>query len=221
MTTLTLEGHLGTSVELDLCSTCQVIWFDHRESLRLSAGATLSLFRTIGDGKQSSPPPLPDPLKCPRCGLRLLLTNDRQRNTPFRYRRCAREHGRLITFFDFLREKDFVRPLSPQQLAELRANVKMVNCSNCGAPIDLVHASECAHCRTPISMLDVKQIEAAVAGLQRADEASRTIDPSWPLRIAREKLEVDKVFAALRAEGGDSSQGVVEMGLRLLTQFFP
>ena len=53
-------------------------------------------------------------------------------------------------------------------------------------------------------MLDVKQI-----------------DPSWPLRIAREKLEVDKVFAALRAEGGDSSSGVVEMGLRLLTKFFP
>ena len=149
------------------------------------------------------------------------MTNDRQRNTPFRYRRCAREHGRLITFFDFLREKDFVRPLSPQQLAELRANVKMVNCSNCGAPIDLVNASECAHCGTPISMLDVKQIEAAVTSLQRADEASRTIDPSWPLRIAREKLEVDRVFAALRAEGGDSSSGVVEMGLRLLTKFFP
>ena len=221
MTTLTLDGHLGTRVELDLCSACQVIWFDHRESLRLSADATLSLFKTIGEGKQSSPPRLPDPLKCPRCGLRLLLTNDRQRNTPFRYRRCAREHGRLITFFDFLREKDFVRPLSPQQLAELRATVKMVNCSNCGGPIDLVNASACAHCGTPISMLDVKQIEAAVTGLHRADEAARTIDPSWPLRIAREKLEVDKVFAALRAEGGDSSSGVVEMGLRLLTKFFP
>ena len=153
-----------------------MIWFDHRESLRLSAGATLSLFKTIGEGKQSSPPGCPI-AKCPRCGLRLLLTNDRQRNTPFRYRRCAREHGRLITFFDFLREKDFVRPLSPQQLAELRATVKMVNCSNCGAPIDLVNASACAHCGTPISMLDVKQIEAAVTGLQRADEASRR-DPS-------------------------------------------
>ena len=125
MTALTLDGHLGTTVDLDLCATCQVIWFDRLESLRLSPGATLSLFRTIGERKQLSPPPLADPLKCPRCDLRLLLTNDRQRNTPFRYRRCARDHGRLITFFDFLREKDFVRPLSARQLAELRANVQI------------------------------------------------------------------------------------------------
>jgi hypothetical protein len=220
MTTLTLDGHLGTRVELDVCPACQVIWFDHHESLRLSPGSTLSLFKTIGQGKQAAPPPLADRLKCPRCGLRLLLTNDRQRNTPFRYRRCAREHGRLITFVDFLREKDFVRPLSPQQLAELRANVQMVNCSNCGAPIDLVHSSACAHCATPVSMLDLKQIEATAASLREADVATRTIDPSWPLRAAHEKLEVEQLFAALRDEGGgSSSSGVVEMGLRLFTNW--
>src|SRR2546427_9710127 len=108
MTALTLDGHLGTKVELDLCAACQVIWFDHLESLRLSPGATLSLFRMIGERKQSSPPPLNDPLKCPRCGLRLLLTNDRQRNTPFRYRRRVREHRRPTPFFAFLRGDDVV-----------------------------------------------------------------------------------------------------------------
>jgi hypothetical protein len=223
MTTLTLEGHLGTRVELDLCLACQVIWFDHFESLRLSPGATLSLFKTIGEGKQTSPPPLADPLKCPRCGLRLLLTADRQRNTPFRYRRCGRGHGRLITFFDFLREKDFVRPLSAQQLAELKENVKIVSCSNCGAPIDLVHTSECAHCGTPVSMLDLKQIETTVASLKRADDAARTIDPSWPLRIEFEKHHATALFDALRAEAGgnNAASGVVEMGLRLLTRWFP
>ena len=109
MTALTLDGHLGTKVELDLCPTCQVIWFDHLESLKLSSGRDASSLppdrRT-----QTAVAVREEPLKCPRCDLRLLLTNDRQRNTPFRYRRCAREHGRLITFFDFLREKDFVRP---------------------------------------------------------------------------------------------------------------
>jgi hypothetical protein len=223
MTALTLDGHLGTKVELDLCAACQVIWFDHLESLRLSPGATLSLFRMIGERKQSAPPPLKDPLKCPRCELRLLLTNDRQRNTPFRYRRCAREHGRLITFFDFLREKDFVRPLSPQQLTELRANVQMVNCSNCGAPVDLTRASACAHCRTPLSMLDLNQIEAMAAHLRRADEASRTFDPLLPERTQRQKEAVDALFAALRAEGGGvnlASSGLVEMGLRLITTWF-
>jgi len=222
MTTRSLDGHLGTQVELDLCAACQVIWFDRLESLRLAPGATLSLFKTIGEGKQTAPPRLADPLKCPRCGIRLLATHDRQRNTPFQYRRCPREHGRLITFFDFLREKDFVRPLSAAQLAELRTNVKTVNCSNCGAPIDLVHTSECAHCGTPVSMLDVKQIEAAVAALKQADEEARTIDPTWPARIEFERHQVNALFDALRAEsGGGAPSGVVEMGLRLFTKWFP
>ena len=222
MTALALDGHLGTKVDLDMCSACQVIWFDRLESLRLSPGATLSLFRTIGERKQT-PPPLGDPLKCPRCDLRLLLTNDRQRNTPFRYRRCAREHGRLITFFDFLREKDFVRPLSARQIAELRASVQSVNCSNCGAPIDLTLASTCAHCSTPLSMLDLNQIEVMAAHLRRADEASRTIDPMLPERMKREKEAVESLFAALRADEGGAlpgSTGLVEMGLRLLRTVF-
>ena len=223
MTTLTLDGHLGTKVELDLCAGCQVIWFDHLESPRLSPGATLSLFRTIGERKQASPPPLGDPLKCPRCDLRLLLTNDRQRNTPFRYRRCAREHGRLITFFDFLREKDFVRPLSATQLAELRASVQAINCSNCGAPIDLTRASACAHCSTPLSMLDLNQIDGMAAHLRQADEASRTIDPMLPERMKREREAVDSLFEALRADAvGErpGSTGLVEMGLRLFSSWF-
>jgi hypothetical protein len=223
MTALTLDGHLGAKVELDLCAPCQVIWFDRQESLRLSPGATLTLFRMIGERKQTSPAPLQDPLKCPRCDLRLLLTNDRQRNTPFRYRRCAREHGRLITFFEFLREKDFIRPLSRQQLAELRANVQMVNCSNCGAPIDLAHASGCAHCRTPLSMLDLHQIEAMATHLRRAEDASHTVDPALPEKLKREKEAVDALFEALRAEGAGArpaSAGLVEMGLRLVAKWF-
>jgi len=223
MTALTLDGHLGTKVDLDLCAACQVIWFDRLESPRLSPGATLSLFRTISERKQMPPPPLVDPLKCPRCDLRLLLTNDRQRNTPFRYRRCAREHGRLITFFDFLREKDFVRPLSTGQLADLRANVQMINCSNCGAPIDLTRASGCAHCGTPLSMLDLNQIEGMAAHLRQADEASRTIDPTLPERMKREKEAVDSLFEALRADAAGArpaSAGLVEMGMRLVAKWF-
>ena len=218
MTTLTLDGHLGTKVELDMCPSCQVIWFDHLESLRLSPGATLQLFRMIGERKQTSPLPMKDPLNCPRCELRLLLTHDRQRNTPSRYRRCAREHGRLITFFEFLREKDFVRPLSSRQIADLRANVQMVNCSNCGAPIDLAHESACAHCSTPLSMLDLNQIGAMAEQLRRADETSRAIDPHLHDRLAHEHA----LFEALRAEaaaGRTESNGLVEMGLRAISDW--
>jgi hypothetical protein len=222
MTSLTLDGQLRTNVDVDLCQACQVIWFDRFESLRLSPGSILRLFRIIGERAKIAPERLADPLRCPRCKLRLAMVRDRQRSTAFRYWRCSREHGRLITFFEFLREKDFVRPLSPQQLAELRANVQTINCSNCGAPIDLVDGSECKHCGSSVSMLDVKQIERLANKLREADAASKgPIDPTLPARLELEKLQVDTLFKELRADEAwhhSSSVGLVEAGLWLLAK---
>ena len=49
MTSQSFDSHLGTPIVIDLCRACQVFWFDSRESLRLAPGATLALFRLIGD----------------------------------------------------------------------------------------------------------------------------------------------------------------------------
>jgi hypothetical protein len=220
MTALTLDARMGASVQIDLCLACQVIWFDHLESVRLSPAATLEVFRVIGERSGMSPAPMRSPMACPRCELRLLLTHDRQRNTPFRYWRCARNHGRLTTFFDFLREKDFIRPLSAQQIAELRDNVQHLNCSNCGAPIDLAHESACAHCGSAISMLDVKQVEAMADHLRRAGEP-KPVDPTLPLRLERERRDVEAVFARLQADGDWNPSmriGLVEAGLKFLSR---
>jgi len=204
MTAQTLEGHLGTQLQIDFCSTCQMFWFDHLESLRLAPSATLGLFKMISDRK-AAPRALAEPLACPRCDLRLLLTNDRQRNTPFKYWRCPREHGRLISFFDFLREKDFIRPLSPAQLAELRQNVQTINCSNCGAPIDIMNSSECSHCGTPVSMIDVKQISDAASQLKDAERPKPAVDMA-------------ALVLALKGDRDDAPQstGLVEAGLTLI-----
>ena len=180
MTTMTLEGHLRPPVSVDLCLPCQVIWFDTHEDLQLSPGATLELFRVMGEQVGKGRPPLQLVTRCPRCGMRLLPTHDLQRSTRFEYWRCGQGHGRLITFYDFLREKDFVHPLSPQQLDELRKNIQSVNCYNCGAPIDLMKGSTCAHCGSPLSILDVNQPERLIAQLQRADKRGRPADPGAP-----------------------------------------
>ena len=221
MTTLTLGTRVGTEVQVDHCPACQVLWFDRLESVNLSAGSTLKLFRLIGERPQKSPTPLSATLKCPRCEGRLLATTDRQRNTSFRYWRCGRDHGRLITYFDFLREKDFIKPLSADQLAALRANVETINCSNCGAPIDLARESACAHCASPLSMIDLPHIERVAKGLCTADEASKTVDPTLPARITLEKLEVDALFKRLRADENwnpSSPFGLVEAGLWFLSR---
>jgi len=203
-----LEGHLGTTVQIDRCPSCQLFWFDHLESVRLAPAATLRLFQLIGNERQRSRP-VAEPMKCPRCDIRLLLTNDRQRNTPFRYWRCPREHGRLITDFDFLREKDFIRPLSPQQLAELRENVQTVNCANCGAPIDLVHASACEHCGTPVSMLDVKQISTMAEHLRQSSEPRPSFDLSAMFEMMKAERERDRT----------SSSSLVDAGLTLISRW--
>ncbi len=178
----TFDGHAGRPVAIDVCLPCQSFWFDAHESVQLSPGGTLALFRLIGEHAGRRSFSNADVAKCPRCKARLRLTQDMQRATRFSYLKCPNDHGRLTTFFDFLREKDFIRPLTPEQLQELRQNVQTVNCSNCGAPVDVMRGAACGHCRSPLSMLDLKQAAALVEQLQRADTRERQpIDPALPL----------------------------------------
>lgn len=221
MTPQALDSHLGTPVTIDVCRACQVFWFDARESLRLSPGATLKLFRLIGEcGASGSPPPAPSAASCPRCPSRLQRTHDRQRNTAFQYLKCPKEHGRLTSFMDFLREKDFVRPLSAAQIEELRRHVQQVHCSSCGAAIDLARQTACAHCGSPLSMLDLKQAGDLVAQLRAADTGpggGRAVDPALPMNLDRARREVTTAFAAFERDdrwfADVSSIGLVNAGL--------
>src|SRR5438552_3194431 len=215
MTPLILEGRLDTKVDIDLCGDCRGFWFDHYESLRLSAGATLKLF-TLMATPGTAGRPLPPTMRCPRCSDRLTVTHDMQNSTRFQYWQCPQSHGRFITFLEFLREKDFIRPLTPQQIAELRQNVQTVNCSNCGGPIDLAKESVCPHCGSALSMLDMKQMERMVAHLKEV-ELPRPVDPALPLTLQKVKLDAERDFAGITSGGG--SQSLVEAGLRLVVRW--
>ena len=202
-----LDGHLGRQVEVDLCEPCQSLWFDGKENLQLTPGATLALFRAIGEHVRKPESPEAELVKCPHCKARLRRTQDMQRNTRFTYFRCPNDHGRLTTFFDFLKEKDFIRPLTPQQINELRKNVQIVNCSNCGGPIDLAKGTACAHCGSPLSMLDMQQAERLVEQLKAADSGSKTVDPALPLALARARLETESAFKGLPGHDPWTNEG--------------
>src|SRR5262245_56016901 len=105
LTRMKLESHHGTGVEIDVCWDCQAFWFDKFESLQLSPASTLRLMKQIGERRPVALMPFSDQMQCPRCSSRLLLTHDMQRNTRFTYFRCTNNHGRLIRFVEFLREK--------------------------------------------------------------------------------------------------------------------
>jgi len=205
MTQQILAGHLGSSVTLDLCVECHVFWFDLHESIQLTPASTLKLFRLIGEEASSERRALAAGAKCPRCGLTLKDVHDLQRTTKFQYRRCPREHGRLTTFFDFLREKNFIKPMSPEQIAELRRNIDTVNCSNCGAAIDLTRDTACGHCGSALSVLDANQAQTLVAELRAADRSGQPVDPTLPLRLEQARREVDVAFEQI-----DTESGVVE-----------
>jgi Zn-finger nucleic acid-binding protein len=193
----TLTGHNGRPVTIDLCFPCQSLWFDTHESLALTPASTLTLFRVIGEHTGRPSPTAAELARCPRCKGRLRLTTDMQRHTRFQYLRCPNNHGRLTTFLEFLKEKQFIRALTAPQIAELRANVQTLNCSNCGAPVDLAKASACGHCGSPLSMLDLTQAQALVEQLQKADRSGQPIDPALPLNLERARRQTEANFAGL------------------------
>jgi hypothetical protein len=216
------EGHYGRRLTLDWCAACGVFWFDSHESIALTPGSILRLFAQIGGERAVPHAPLSSQLACPRCHARLERTADVARATRFYYFRCPRDHGRLITFAEFLREKSFVRPLAPAELAELRAKVRMIQCSSCGAPVDLGAGSACGHCRAPVSMLDPKQVETVVRDLKLAEERRTTEDPLLAARLLGDRLAVDRLFREPRpvwaADG--SGFGLVEAGLAAIAGLF-
>ena len=134
------------------------------------------MFKALDTNRAASRTPLPELLDCPRCSLRLTLTQDLQRTTRFRYYRCTFGHGRLTPFVQFLLEKNFVRPLSGAELATLKARVRTVQCSNCGAPVDLQRDTACSYCHSPIAILDPDAVTKALKDLTLAEVKSKTID---------------------------------------------
>jgi hypothetical protein len=221
MSSMTLERRMGGAVTIDACVGCQAFWFDKYESLQLSPASTLKLMKFIGEQSRAGAPPSAETLRCPRCADHLAFTHDLQGNTRFTYWRCE-EHGRFIGFLDFLREKSFIRALSQEDIAKLRENIQTLNCSHCGAPIDLAKSSTCQHCDSPISMLDMKQPQQLLAQLRNAAEP-KTIDPTLPLELARAKRETERWFGPMDSDpdwvSDVSSSGLVNAGLNAMVRW--
>lgn len=229
MTQRTFEANYAAPVTLDLCLACAAFWFDGMESLALAPGSVLDLFVLIHE-KRSSPHPLGETLACPRCRAGLARTANMQRNTRFTYWRCPAEHGHFITFLEFLREKNFVRPLSPVEIEDLKRNVRSVTCSACGAPVDLAKETACAYCRAPLSMLDAKQVETMVGQLKREEsrreEARRgDLDPMLHLSLLQDRASVSREFTRIEGEAPylhydlASGTNLVEEGIAAVVTF--
>lgn len=170
------ERRMGGEVELDLCFTCQAIWFDNFESVQLTPGSIIELFRLIHAHRDEPRQPLGEPLKCPRCNEKLLHGMDIAKGGRFNYHRCLQQHGRFTTFSQFMIEKGFVRQLNDAEINTLKAQVGTIRCNGCGAPVDIRQDHACTHCKAPITILDPGAVEQALATYQQAEVRRTTRD---------------------------------------------
>jgi hypothetical protein len=166
-------------------------------------------------------------LHCPRCRAPLSLTHDIQRNTRFVYFRCEFGHGRLTAFYQFLREKNFVRNLTAGEVTRLKADIKQVRCSGCGAPINLDAGSACSFCKAPIAILDANAVQAALQGLAATQEQHRNITAglaSIESMIAAletgQRARDTQPREAMRWTGHDGTPDLIGIGIGLVAAAF-
>jgi hypothetical protein len=104
-----------------------------------------------------------------------------------------------------LREKNFIRQVSPADLDKLKKLVRIIRCSSCGAPVDLATQTACAYCRAPITVLDpeavartLRELDAAAArraAISAPDIAATSIVAGalFEQAMAREQARDDRV----------------------------
>ena len=209
------ERKLGGEMPIDLCPPCRLIWFDPFESLQLTSAGLLEMFKLIHAHERDPANQVRDLLDCPRCRSQLVLTHDLQRSTRFVYYRCQGNHGRLIAFHQFLREKNFVRTLSAPEVGRLKADVRQVRCSSCGAPINLATDTACTFCKAPIEVLDADAMQTALANLAADQREHRELGE----RLA----SVESIFAAHAAAQParpDQAPDLLGLGIGLVANGF-
>jgi len=204
-------------VETYSCASCNLFWFDRTASVELAPKAVLGLFEAIGKASTTARTPLASHFSCPRCQSALAYTHDLQRTTRFTYWRCEMDRGQLITFNQFLREKNFIRTPTPAELERLRAMVKQISCSQCGAPIDLAKDDACPHCGAAIALIDPDGVAKALRDLSAGAALAGTAGATGAVDAAATRAtlsgaQIDAIFDAARLRESDGTSDLVAIG---------
>lgn len=185
-----LRNNAGVEMELDLCHGCHGIWFDGQESLRMSPEGVIGLFRDLHAHRDDAHTPLAKSMSCPRCRRGLVEGVDVVKSGRYFTYRCPQRHGRFATFASFMIEKGFVRQLTQPEIADLAERVKVISCTNCGAPVDLRKDHACTYCRSALSLLDPQAVAKALEGYQR--KAQQAHAGPQPLGLAEALVSIER-----------------------------
>jgi uncharacterized protein YbaR (Trm112 family) len=201
-----------SEVLLDLCFSCQLIWFDPQENLQLTPAAVVELLRLLHQHRDDARTPLATRLGCPRCRTALQEGFDVVRSGRYVTYRCPRGHGRFSAFSSFMVEKGFVRQLTKPEIDDIAQRVGIIKCTGCGAPVDVRRDDACPHCRSPLALLDPKAVEQALAGYARAAQQAGTVSPLG-VADALIMIERDRERARREAQAERFSTGRADVDL--------
>jgi transcription elongation factor Elf1 len=213
MQTQALQQNYSGTERVEICFPCAGIWFDHLASVQLAPAAVIELFKEISSNRAAAQP-VANQLTCPRCGDALELSFDLAKSGRFSYFRCLRGDGRFTPFFQFLREKQFVRSLTPAEIQRVRSQVREIKCSQCGAPIDLENSTQCQYCHAPVSFLDPDAVEKALHTWSDAENRRRKLgDALLQIQLPHADQTAEAPLGHLLA--GASQQGTTAAGVGL------
>jgi hypothetical protein len=161
MRRVALGGHYGTTVELDLCDSCDLVWFDDSETARLSGLGMLALIGSMAEAYDLPYEPLHPNATCPRCAGKLTLVHNQSRWGQSVQLQCVRRHGAYQSFAEFLEEKGLLRPMSRIDRNRLLRDKGRIDCVNCGGSVGL-DDERCPYCHSIPSLIDVPRLARAL-----------------------------------------------------------
>ncbi|HEX2540460.1 MAG TPA: hypothetical protein VHM00_05195 [Caldimonas sp.] len=161
MQRLTLPGHYGSRVEIDLCPHCDLVWFDFTETAQITGPSLLELIGVMATSQTLPHEMLHAKTACPRCGGNVKIVYNQSRWGRSTQLQCLRRHGAYQSFAQFLGEKGLLRPMSRVDRARLVRDRGHIDCVNCGARIDAADET-CSFCRSVPSLLDVARLARAL-----------------------------------------------------------
>jgi Zn-finger nucleic acid-binding protein len=196
MTKLTLAGHYGQRVQLDLCAPCHLVWFDPVESARLTGPGLLALISEMARAQSFAHTTARPDMHCPHCRGSLRTVHNRTRWGRSLQLECAAGHGTWQTFGEFLNEKGLLRPMSGIDRARALQQQGTLHCVNCGGEIG-ADDEACSWCGTVPALVDVARLAAALD-----PEAATAGHQVHRTAVRRGSLQCAACGAAQPAEGG-------------------
>ena len=171
---LALAGHYGSTVEIDLCAPCHLVWFDLVESARLAGPGLLALVGAMAEAQTLAHQPLRPQLPCPRCQAPVRTVHNQTRWGRSLQLECPERHGAWQSFAQFLSEKGLLRAMTPaDRTRALQAGA--LHCVNCGGAIGPADTA-CPWCTAQPAVVDVARLARAldIEGATRDHAVHRT-----------------------------------------------